>query len=352
MSNLKKVSTNLFRDASTGTYYMIVRRGGKRIKESLGTGDRTLASVRLHDRLANLPDLVAKTDANWADVERLYIETELPTRRLKAASFTDRLGNLANIRRDWPNLATTPVRKIRESDCKGWLGRRLQRPQHGEQRVNNEIDSLKQVLALAVRDGIIARNPAAGLKRFRVPKKELRLPSRAQFAAVVADLRLRRLDDAADLVELLAYSGMRLGEAQALRWEDIDWQRGRFYVSGDEENDGPKNRDQNSRPLFPKLKRLLEAMREQRGGNPPTGLVLRQRGCRKALAAACFRVGCPHLTHHAMRHLFITECMEHGQIHVKIIARWVGHRDGGALILERYGHVRDDAEQQAVELLR
>ena len=35
MSNLKKVSTNLFRDESTKIYYIIARRGGKRIKESL-----------------------------------------------------------------------------------------------------------------------------------------------------------------------------------------------------------------------------------------------------------------------------------------------------------------------------
>ena len=33
----------------------------------------------------------------------------------------------------------------------------------------------------------------------------------------------------ADLVELLAYSGMRLNEATELRWPDIDFDRGLLY---------------------------------------------------------------------------------------------------------------------------
>ena len=36
-----------------------------------------------------------------------------------------------------------------------------------------------------------------------------------------------------------------------------------------------------------------------------------------------------------MRHLFITRCMELN-INVRVIADWVGHNDGGALILKRY----------------
>jgi hypothetical protein len=40
-----------------------------------------------------------------------------------------------------------------------------------------------------------------------------------------------------------------------------------------------------------------------------------------------------------MRHLFITRCMELN-IPVKTIADWVGHKDGGVLILQRYSHVR------------
>ncbi len=76
MSNLKKVSTNLYRDVRTGIYYCIIRRGGARIKESLNTRERTLASARLHDRLSELPDrtAIASADATWDAVKRLYID--------------------------------------------------------------------------------------------------------------------------------------------------------------------------------------------------------------------------------------------------------------------------------------
>jgi hypothetical protein len=36
--------------------------------------------------------------------------------------------------------------------------------------------------------------------------------------------------------------------------------------------------------------------------------------------------------------MFITRCLEKG-IDVQTIARWQGHRDGGKLILDTYGHV-------------
>jgi len=104
---------------------------------------------------------------------RTSIETELPSRRLKPRSLEDRLSNIQNIHRDWPGLKNLRIRSIRESDCKGWLGRRLKQPKHSEQRVNNDLDTLKQILDLAVREGIIVRSPAANLKRLRIPKREL-----------------------------------------------------------------------------------------------------------------------------------------------------------------------------------
>ena len=350
MSNLKKVSTNLFRDKSTNIYYIIARRGGKRIKEPLNTTDRTVASLRLHDKLAELPDpaSTANIDATWGDIKRDYIAIELPCRRLKPKSLEDRLLNIENIERDWDDLADTKLRTIKESDCKKWLVERLKRRKAGEQRINNEIGAMKQIFDLAVTEKIILRNPAAKLKRLPIHTKEKRMPEKTEFEAVLADLRLRRLDDSADLIELLAYSGMRLGEARELLWEDIDWQRNRFLVTGGET--GTKNWDTKSRPLFPKLRKLLQTILQRRGGNA-SGKIIHILSAKKSLETTCKRVGCPKLNHHAMRHLFITTALEAG-INITMIAKWVNHKDGGVLLLKRYGHIRNEAETDAANLLR
>ena len=48
--------------------------------------------------------------------------------------------------------------------------------------------------------------------------------------------------------------------------------------------------------------------------------------------------------------MFITRCLELG-IDVQTIARLQGHKDGGKLILDTYGHVSDAHSQRMAQLL-
>jgi site-specific recombinase XerD len=47
-----------------------------------------------------------------------------------------------------------------------------------------------------------------------------------------------------------------------------------------------------------------------------------------------------HATHHDLRHLFATTCIESG-VDIPTVSRWLGHKDGGALAMKVYGHLRD-----------
>ena len=50
---------------------------------------------------------------------------------------------------------------------------------------------------------------------------------------------------------------------------------------------------------------------------------------------------------HDLRHLFITRCIQ-AKVDVPTIAYWVGHKDGGKLILETYAHLcKQHSAQQA-----
>ena len=54
------------------------------------------------------------------------------------------------------------------------------------------------------------------------------------------------------------------------------------------------------------------------------------------------RVGLGHLTcPKDLRHLFATRCIEAG-VDIPTVSRWLGHRDGGALAMKTYGHLRDE----------
>ena len=54
---------------------------------------------------------------------------------------------------------------------------------------------------------------------------------------------------------------------------------------------------------------------------------------------ACEKVGAERITHHDLRHLFATRCIESG-VDIPTVSRWLGHKDGGALAMKTYGHLR------------
>jgi integrase len=56
--------------------------------------------------------------------------------------------------------------------------------------------------------------------------------------------------------------------------------------------------------------------------------------------SAAKRVGMKRITHHDLRHLFATRCIESG-VDIPTVSRWLGHKDGGALAMRVYGHLRD-----------
>ncbi|MES1180609.1 MAG: tyrosine-type recombinase/integrase, partial [Verrucomicrobiota bacterium] len=53
------------------------------------------------------------------------------------------------------------------------------------------------------------------------------------------------------------------------------------------------------------------------------------------------KLGISRFTHHDLRHLFATRCIESG-VDIPTVSRWLGHKDGGALAMKTYGHLRDE----------
>jgi integrase len=100
--------------------------------------------------------------------------------------------------------------------------------------------------------------------------------------------------------------------------------------------------------MIPDMRQLIEEIRAANPEVPADSPVVEFKDCRKALAHACDRVGIPRLTHHDLRHLFATRCIESG-VDIPTVSRWLGHKDGGALAMRVYGHLRD---QHSVEMAK
>jgi integrase len=97
------------------------------------------------------------------------------------------------------------------------------------------------------------------------------------------------------------------------------------------------------------MRLLLERIRGERGENEfLANPVMRVHECQGAINSACKSLGITRFTHHDLRHLFATRCIESG-VDIPTVSRWLGHKDGGALAMKTYGHLRDQHSNEMAQ---
>ena len=331
----KRVSENLYKVIETGGYYALVKRGGKQIRRSLKTNDKALAKRRLSELKEKASKL--RTGKEHASITfEKYSERWIKAKEASLKSKTIRRMKdcLKGIK---PYLGTIAIRNITYQDCERWLiarGKELKASAYRQER-----QLMIGVLKAAERDGMILDNPAKLLPNRKLPRIEIQIPTHEQFRSLIKQMHLAdsRGIHGAYLVELLACSGMRLNEAVNLLWDDINFDRGCFNVTGGEY--GTKNHEIRTVPLFPAMRELLERIRSGRAEIDSDHVTL-IKGARTLMASAAKKAGIPRFTHHSMRHYFCSNAIEAG-IDFKVIAGWLGHKDGGILVAKTYGHLRD-----------
>jgi integrase len=129
-----------------------------------------------------------------------------------------------------------------------------------------------------------------------------------------------------------------LAEATSIRWVDVNFTRQCITVTGGEE--GTKNHERRIVPMTVSLRQLLERLQAEQ--NPqPQDFVSSINDAKKALHRACRKLELPPFTHHDFRHFFATTCIESG-VDIPTVSRWLGHKDGGALAMKVYRHLREE----------
>jgi integrase len=109
------------------------------------------------------------------------------------------------------SLGRLPLDRVRPSHVEGWVVE-LRRNGLAESTIRSAYRILRTILDTAVRDGALAANPAAAVRRPRVTIKEAPHLTPARVAALLQAARGMRY---APLLALLLYSGLRRGEALA-----------------------------------------------------------------------------------------------------------------------------------------
>lgn len=338
-------------------YFARVRVGGKLIRRSLKSDKMGVAQLRLSDLMKEERRRVearAKTTLGKLTVGAaldLYRERVEGNPSLKPSAKLYRQKCIEALVKSWPGLQDTDIRNVAERDCLEWAAR-FNRA-YSPSVYNNTVGTLRHILDLAVAEGARYGNPALRIKKAKIRPRVLQLPSREQFQEFVDAIDRAGgacSHDCADLVSLLAFGGFRKGEAAVITWADCDFQKCEIIVRGDPET-GTKNWSVRQVPMIPDMRKLLERIRGGRPDEPTSTPVMRVRECQKAMDRAAKLVGMRRITHHDLRHLFATRCIESG-VDIPTVSRWLGHKDGGALAMKTYGHLRQEHSRQMAEKVR
>jgi integrase len=325
----------LLQYVSTGLYFARVKVQGKLIRRSLKAATFEEAKLALHDFVKKHHEPETGLGTFGLALKR-YLRALNATHDLSEQSKRYRRYCVKAILASWPGVRLVPVRKISEEACREWAGRFA--AEKDEQYFNNTLSALRAILEL----GGISKdnNPARKIKRLGVKQTELHLPEPDQFNKILEIVQTSGAGQAkhcADLIRFLAFSGCRLSEARKVTWADVDLARGELRVWNAKRSKRSNAAVTRQVPVIPPMRELLTRLKAAEPAASSRVCVLGE--CEKSLTRACKKVGTFRITHHDLRHLFATRCIEAG-VDIPTVSRWLGHSDGGALAMKTYGHLR------------
>lgn len=118
-----------------------------------------------------------------------------------------------------PTFARVELRRITTAAVRGWVAAMVDEGV-SPARIRQAVQVLRASLNVAVEDGLIAKNPAARVKAPRVEKRRQRFLTAFELERLASEA-----GDYAPLVRLLGWSGLRWGEAVALKVGSVDGRR-------------------------------------------------------------------------------------------------------------------------------
>jgi len=357
---------NLLQYVSTGVYYGRVKVNGKILKKVLNTRVFEDAKLLLHDWISTQTKKrhVVGAPATLGEARSLYESSLDRDHTLSEKSRYYRRNCIKRLFKSWPGLASAKPRSITRLQCEKWASELAsstgsappgsmtkKTTATSPQYYNNILGTFKAILSRAgIADDDFS--PLSTVKRMGIKQAPPVLPETDQFLRIIQSMETSgagQQQECADFARFLAFSGCRLSEAQAATWGDVDLTKGLLKVNNAKIRRARNWTPTRLVPIIPDMRKLLERL--QRDSPKPTDPICGVSDCERSLANACRRVGVTRLTHHDLRHLFATRCIEAG-VDIPTVSHWLGHSDGGALAMRVYGHLRETHSADMAQKVR
>lgn len=205
---------------------------------------------------------------------------------------------------------------------------------------NRRLAALSKMLKYAVQREWLEVAPR--IERAREPQGRLRWPSEAEEARMV-ELLGERDGGAlyADLVVVLHDTGMRVGEARKLLWDDVEDRWVRLWET--------KNGQARSVPLSRRVRVIMERLRAAGGAGPFASILQHQlayrwNAAKEAMGLKDDREFVPHCLRHGCASRLVQ-----GGVDILVVKEWLGHRDLETTL--RYAHLAPKNLEAALKVL-
>lgn len=266
-----------------------------------------------------------------------------------------------------PPLGGYELAKLTPSMLRAWLADMTRKKGRGDKKlspatVSQAYRTLNRVLAAAVEDELLGRNPLAGVKPPRVDPQEMRFLTHAEVSLLAESIDERYKA----LVLVAAYAGLRSGELRALRRQNVDLLRRTItvveqvqHIDGRYDVSSPKSGAGRRAVAIPRL--VADALelhiRENEGRSaiglvfhaPDGGYLNEQNFRQRTWAPAVKAAGLEPLRLHDLRHTCASLAIAAGA-DVKVLQRMLGHASA-ALTLDRYGHLMPGQAESVADRL-
>jgi site-specific recombinase XerD len=240
----------------------------------------------------------------------------------------------------WLDIEQIAPTELSLLQCERYFDALLER--NAVSTVRRHLAYLRAAYSYAVRHELVHRDPTAEVRLPRLPDHEPVTYSNEQLRSIYAAIRTERERTA---FFLLAFAGLRLGEAARLRWRDVDFEHRQLRVNG-------KSDKQRLVPLHPQLHHVLgeDSTHSHKGqtvivsisGRPLEPVTL-GRAVRALVDRAGIEIDAPS---HAFRRTLATTLYEEG-VRTRVIERimgWAPRR----MYERHYLRVADTAMREAI----
>lgn len=198
---------------------------------------------------------------------------------------------------------------------------------------NHTIRAVKTFLSFCVRNKHIKENPIRFMRMYPIDQAEPRFLSSTEVKLLIDEAKNSTIYP---LILTAIYTGMRFGELDRLRWEDVNWEDNTITIMKS------KTKKFRKIPIHPEWKAVMYPMR----GSGSCFKIQNHKWIDRKLTEIRGKLEIHHFRFHDLRHTFAS-LMIKGGVDLLTVSKFLGHSN--TRTTEIYAHLYQDHTQDAMK---